>query len=130
LEAVKSLIANIMKKRMEKEDFERLEFSIGCQIPCFSPNPVRIFHCFAHVFQCQALYSPRMIEGIGLSNGEGNKRVWSRERHVIPSLRVVTPGKRFQILTELGLFVAEEKDRNMDTQLTISKTASNYSNYA
>jgi Kyakuja-Dileera-Zisupton transposase len=54
-----------------------------------------------------------MIEGIGLPDGEGNERIWSRGRHVIPSLRVVTPGKRFQILTELFLFIAEEKDRMM-----------------
>jgi Kyakuja-Dileera-Zisupton transposase len=102
-----------MKKRMEKEDFDRLEFSIGWPIIYVSADSSGIFHCFAHVFQCQALYSTRMIEGIGLPDGKGNERLWSLERHLIPSLCVATPGRRFQVLGEAFLFVAEDKNLSM-----------------
>lgn len=35
-------------------------------------------HAYGHEWACQLVYNPRMIAGLGLSNGEGTERLWSR----------------------------------------------------
>jgi len=70
---------------------------------------IGIFHTFTHQYSCQVVYSPRFSLGIGLSDGEGNERIWSVIRHVIPALRVTSPSRRIQTLGILLLFVGEEK---------------------
>jgi Kyakuja-Dileera-Zisupton transposase len=50
---------------MDPEVYKRLTFSVS------------LFHTFAHIYACQALYSPRKLAGLGLTNGEGNERIWS-----------------------------------------------------
>lgn len=66
-----------------------------------------IFHCFAHKYECQILFSPRMIEGMGWTDGEDNERFWSSSRHVVASLRVSGSYTRFQTLTHLALQTGE-----------------------
>ncbi|KAG1801271.1 hypothetical protein EV424DRAFT_1545449 [Suillus variegatus] len=35
-------------------------------------------HAYGHEWACQLIYNPRMIVGLGLSDGEGTERLWSR----------------------------------------------------
>jgi Kyakuja-Dileera-Zisupton transposase len=70
---------------------------------------VGIFHTFAHAYECQVLFSPRNIVGIGLTDGEGCERIWSLARHIIASLRGSTSYRRLQLLTNLMLDIGERK---------------------
>ena len=47
-------------------------------------------HAYAHQWQCQLVYSPRMMKGVGLTDGEGVERFWSRMCPSIPLLRYVS----------------------------------------
>ncbi|KIK16302.1 hypothetical protein PISMIDRAFT_15932 [Pisolithus microcarpus 441] len=35
-------------------------------------------HAYGHEWACQLIYNPRIIKGLGLSDGEGMERLWSR----------------------------------------------------
>ncbi|KAF8452432.1 hypothetical protein L210DRAFT_3383491, partial [Boletus edulis BED1] len=35
-------------------------------------------HAYGHEWACQLVYNPRIIEGLGLTDGEGTERLWSR----------------------------------------------------
>ena len=35
-------------------------------------------HAYGHEWACQLVYNPRLIQGLGLSDGEGTERLWSR----------------------------------------------------
>ena len=41
-------------------------------------------HAYGHQWSCQLVYNPRLQEGLGLTDGEGTERTWSRLRKVIP----------------------------------------------
>lgn len=40
-------------------------------------------HAYGHQWACQLVYNPRLREGLGLSDGEGTERVWSKFRKLI-----------------------------------------------
>ena len=40
-------------------------------------------HAFGHQWSCQLIYNPRLKEGLGLTDGEGVERTWSRLRGLI-----------------------------------------------
>ncbi|KAI6108658.1 hypothetical protein EV401DRAFT_1871018, partial [Pisolithus croceorrhizus] len=35
-------------------------------------------HAYGHEWACQLVYNPRIVKGLGLSDGEGTERLWSR----------------------------------------------------
>lgn len=35
-------------------------------------------HAYGHEWACQLVYNPRLNVGLGLSDGEGTERLWSR----------------------------------------------------
>jgi len=35
-------------------------------------------HAYGHEWACQLVYNPRITQGLGLSDGEGTERLWSR----------------------------------------------------
>lgn len=41
-------------------------------------------HAYGHQWSCQLVYNPRLVVGLGLSDGEGTERIWSRIRKTIP----------------------------------------------
>jgi Kyakuja-Dileera-Zisupton transposase len=41
-------------------------------------------HAYGHQWSCQLIYNPRLRQGLGLSDGEGVERIWSRRRKLIP----------------------------------------------
>lgn len=40
-------------------------------------------HAYAHQWSCQLIYNPRLKPELGLSDGEGVERLWSRLRRLI-----------------------------------------------
>lgn len=40
-------------------------------------------HAYAHQWSCQLVYNPRLQVGVGLTDGEGVERLWSRMRRLI-----------------------------------------------
>ena len=40
-------------------------------------------HAYGHQWSCQLHYNPRLREGLGLMDGEGVERLWSRLRKII-----------------------------------------------
>lgn len=40
-------------------------------------------HAYGHQWSCQLVYNPRLRAGLGLSEGEGTERLWSRLRKLI-----------------------------------------------
>lgn len=63
-------------------------------------------HAYAHQWACQLVYNPRIRESLGLTDGEGTERIWSRLRKVIGITRVSSVSlqlHRGAICTQLGL---------------------------
>lgn len=44
-------------------------------------------HAYRHQWSCQLVYNPRLCRGLGLTDGEGVERIWSRLRKLIPIVR-------------------------------------------
>lgn len=40
-------------------------------------------HAYGHEWLCQLIYNPRLMDGQGLTDGEGVERLWARLRHLI-----------------------------------------------
>lgn len=40
-------------------------------------------HAYGHEWACQLIYNPRLRVGLGLTDGEGTERLWSRLRRLI-----------------------------------------------
>ena len=40
-------------------------------------------HAYGHEWACQLVYNPRLRVGLGLTDGEGTERLWSRLRRLI-----------------------------------------------
>jgi hypothetical protein len=40
-------------------------------------------HAYGHQWSCQLVYNPRLRKGLGLTDGEGVERLWSRLRKLI-----------------------------------------------
>lgn len=44
-------------------------------------------HAYGHEWSCQIVFNPRVRKGLGLTDGEGVERLWSRLRKLIPITR-------------------------------------------
>ncbi|KAF9479003.1 hypothetical protein BDN70DRAFT_807721 [Pholiota conissans] len=51
-------------------------------------------HAYGHQWSCQLLYNPRLCQGLGLTDGEGVERTWSRLRKLIPLVRASSRARR------------------------------------
>jgi hypothetical protein len=61
-----------------------------------------LFHAFGHQMACQVVYSPRWKQGFGLTNGEGNERVWALSTDTIGAERVMGVSRYFDYARVLG----------------------------
>ncbi|KAI6158808.1 hypothetical protein EDD17DRAFT_1487803 [Pisolithus thermaeus] len=55
-------------------------------------------HAYGHEWACQLVYNPRLISGLGLSDGEGTERLWSRFIKLIGIERVSSRQRRIWLL--------------------------------
>lgn len=44
-------------------------------------------HAYGHQWACQLAYNPRLCRGLGLTDGEGVERTWSRLRKLVGVVR-------------------------------------------
>ena len=44
---------------------------------------ISAMHAYGHQWACQLIYNPRFREGVGLTDGEGVERLWSRMRKLV-----------------------------------------------
>ncbi|KZV88475.1 hypothetical protein EXIGLDRAFT_696648 [Exidia glandulosa HHB12029] len=65
-------------------------------------------HAYAHQWACQIVFSNRMRLGIGLTDGEGVERLWSRLRHVISMTRVSHRRRRLFVLDRRLVYIQAE----------------------
>lgn len=40
-------------------------------------------HAYGHQWACQLIFNPRIRDGLGMTDGEGVERLWSRLRKLI-----------------------------------------------
>jgi hypothetical protein len=59
-------------------------------------------HAYAHEWACQLVFNPRLREGLGLTDGEGVERLWSRMRKLIGIQR--SSGVRIKINIKICCF--------------------------
>lgn len=52
------------------------------------------WHAYAHEWTCQLKYNPRLNKGWGLTDGEGNERIWSDNDPLIAANRCATKQHR------------------------------------
>ncbi|EJD33547.1 hypothetical protein AURDEDRAFT_76906, partial [Auricularia subglabra TFB-10046 SS5] len=64
-------------------------------------------HAYAHQWECQIVYSPRLNPSYGLSDGEGCERLWLRIRKLISNLRSAARQMRLITLDRHVQFVAD-----------------------
>ena len=57
-----------------------------------------VMHAYGHQWACQLVYNPRLREGLGLTEGEGTERIWSKFRKLIG----VTRSSAVRFLSVLG----------------------------
>ncbi|KAK1220242.1 hypothetical protein PQX77_017007 [Marasmius sp. AFHP31] len=57
-----------------------------------------VMHAYGHQWACQLLYNPRMRVGLGITDGEGTERLWSRLRKMIGLERRASRAKRLWML--------------------------------
>ncbi|XP_078676405.1 uncharacterized protein LOC144913536 [Branchiostoma floridae x Branchiostoma belcheri] len=78
---------------------------------------VPAFHIYGHKTRCQILYSPRRMEGFGLTDGEGMERLWSYLRPFFRVTKEMTPSHRLDLLTDATLHYAKRKSTDIESSI-------------
>ncbi|XP_064385781.1 uncharacterized protein LOC135334499 isoform X1 [Halichondria panicea] len=76
---------------------------------------VPIFHVYGHCAFCQLTYSPRVLTGCGLTDGEAMERLWSYLRRFAKSTKEMRPSHRIDVLTSALLHYASRVRLNLGT---------------
>ncbi|KAJ7079870.1 hypothetical protein C8R43DRAFT_910062 [Mycena crocata] len=104
-----------------------LLYDIGCLLDYslnlyeFSPNEYRdrlllctsAMHAYGHQWRCQIIYNPRLRPGIGLTDGEGVERIWSKLRFLICTTRSQSAARRIWALERQLLAIGETQRNNL-----------------
>ncbi|PPQ73357.1 hypothetical protein CVT26_015449 [Gymnopilus dilepis] len=68
-------------------------------------------HAYGHRWACQLIYNPRLCKGVGLTDGEGVERLWSRLRKLIPIVRSSSRSRRLWLTDRLlSAFALDGRD--------------------
>ncbi|KAG2091619.1 hypothetical protein BD769DRAFT_1631979 [Suillus cothurnatus] len=90
-------------------------------------------HAYGHEWSCQLIYNPRICEGLGLSDGEGTERLWSRFIRLIGIQRSSSRQRRLWLLdrqaaaiglemrADLGDWIRRRLKRGIDEQGTAAQ---------
>ncbi|KAH7905408.1 hypothetical protein BJ138DRAFT_1230003, partial [Hygrophoropsis aurantiaca] len=65
-------------------------------------------HAYGHEWSCQLVYNPRMSVGLGLSDGEGVERLWSRYTRLIGVERSSSRQRRLWLIDRRALAIGNE----------------------
>ncbi|KAM6496639.1 hypothetical protein JOM56_007112, partial [Amanita muscaria] len=92
-------------------------------------------HAYGHQWSCQLHYNPRLREGLGLTDGEGVERLWSRLRKIIGITRMSARNKRVWLIDrqanaignelrdDLGLWLWRRMTKNIEKMENIAQSA-------
>lgn len=81
---------------------------------------VPVFHAYAHNASCQHQFSPRNIEGFGLTDGENVERLWSYLGRFARMTKEMSSGNRVDLLTDALSHYCEQKRRKLGECKTMS----------
>ncbi|KAF8444153.1 hypothetical protein L210DRAFT_3611346 [Boletus edulis BED1] len=65
-------------------------------------------HAYGHEWACQLVYNPRLVEGLGLTDGEGTERLWSRLIKLISIQRSSSRQRRIWLIDRQAAAVGAE----------------------
>ncbi|KAJ7580115.1 hypothetical protein C8J56DRAFT_795492 [Mycena floridula] len=65
-------------------------------------------HAYGHQWSCQLVYNPRLRRGLGLTDGEGVERLWSRLRRLIGLERHSSRARRLWLIDRQADAIASE----------------------
>ncbi|KAF8120229.1 hypothetical protein EV363DRAFT_1191626 [Boletus edulis] len=65
-------------------------------------------HAYGHEWACQLTYNPRMVVGLGLSDGEGTERLWSRLTKLIGLERSSSRQRRIWLIDRQAMAIGAE----------------------
>nr|VWO93910.1 Plasma membrane ATPase (EC [Ganoderma boninense] len=65
-----------------------------------------VMHAYGHQWACQLVYNPRLQEGLGLTEGEGTERIWSKFRMLIARERAA-----IEELSNIKMSVSELREQ-------------------
>ncbi|KAG1882368.1 hypothetical protein F4604DRAFT_1990635 [Suillus subluteus] len=94
-------------------------------------------HAYGHEWACQLEYNPRMCSGLGLSDGEGTERLWSRFVKLIGIQRSSSRQRRLWLIdrqagaiglemrTDLGEWIKRRLKRGVNAQGAAAKDVLN-----
>ncbi|KAJ7593150.1 hypothetical protein C8J56DRAFT_780606, partial [Mycena floridula] len=75
-------------------------------------------HAYGHQWSCQLIYNPRLKAGIGLTDGEGVERLWSRFRKLIGVERRSGRSRRLWLIDRQAASIAAELHDDLGAWLT------------
>ncbi|GLB38031.1 hypothetical protein LshimejAT787_0410820 [Lyophyllum shimeji] len=70
-------------------------------------------HAYVHQWACQLVYNPRLRVGLGLTDGEGVERLWSRLRKLIGVTRSSSRQKRLWMLDRQAGAIGQDLQENL-----------------
>ncbi|KAL0572368.1 hypothetical protein V5O48_009603 [Marasmius crinis-equi] len=75
-------------------------------------------HAYAHQWSCQLHYNPRLRWGLGLTDGEGTERLWSRLRKLIGIERRSSLARRAWLLDRQCDAIAQDNREDLGSWIT------------
>ncbi|KAF9053459.1 hypothetical protein BJ165DRAFT_1339824 [Panaeolus papilionaceus] len=72
-------------------------------------------HAYGHQWSCQLMYNPRLCKGLGLTDGEGVERTWSKSRKLIGIVRSSSRARRVWVVDRHISSIAKEGRKGLGT---------------
>ncbi|XP_046856024.1 uncharacterized protein LOC124449121 [Xenia sp. Carnegie-2017] len=79
---------------------------------------VPIFHCYVHKASCQVKFSPRRLDGFGLTDCEAIERLWAYLRGFSAITKEMSASRRVDLLTDALLHLSRRNFSNAGKSLT------------
>ncbi|KAG2336107.1 hypothetical protein BDR05DRAFT_978861 [Suillus weaverae] len=78
-------------------------------------------HAYGHEWACQLVYNPRMCIGLGLSDGEGTERLWSRMVRLIGVERSSSRQRHLWLINHQAAAIGSEMQTDLDAPARLKK---------
>ncbi|RDB29776.1 hypothetical protein Hypma_013855 [Hypsizygus marmoreus] len=92
----------VLDRSLQTYDFLPIDYTSRLQIATAA------MHAYGHDWACQLVYNPRLRPGLGLSDGEGVERLWSRFRKLIGITRSSARSRRIWLIDRQAAAIGAE----------------------